>query len=51
MAPLAHFNFNMSPLNDEMFLGLGAFAEAGNDNEDEDVGKDGGANDDDNIDE
>jgi hypothetical protein len=51
MAPLAHFNFNMPPLDDEMFLGLGAFAEDGNDNEDEDVGQDGGANDDDDVDE
>jgi hypothetical protein len=48
MAPLAHFNFNfnMPPLDDEMFLGLGAFAEDGNDNEDEDVGQDGGDNED-----
>jgi hypothetical protein len=46
MAPLAHFNFNMPPLDDEMFLGLRAFAEDGNDNEIEDVGQDGGANDD-----
>jgi hypothetical protein len=40
----------MPPLDDEMFLGLGSFAEDGNDNEDEDVGQDVGANDDDDVD-
>jgi hypothetical protein len=48
VAPLAHFNYHMSPLDDEMFLGMGAFAEVGND-EDEDEGEDG--DDDDDFDE
>jgi hypothetical protein len=51
MAPLAHFNFNMPPLYDEMFLGFGAFAEDGNDNADEEEGQDVGAPDDDDVDE
>jgi hypothetical protein len=51
MAPLAHFNYSMPPLDDEMFLVFGAFAEVANDNEDEEEGHDGGAPYDDDIDE
>jgi hypothetical protein len=43
MAHVAHFNFNMPPLDDEMFYGFGAFAE----DADEEEGQDGGASDDD----
>jgi hypothetical protein len=51
MAPLAHFNFNMPPLDDEMFFGFRAFAEDGNNDADEEEGQDGGAPDDDDVDE
>jgi hypothetical protein len=43
MAPVAHFNYNMPPLDNEMFFGFGAFAE----DADEEEGQDGGAPDDD----
>jgi hypothetical protein len=46
MAHVAHFNFNMPPLDDEMFFGFGAFAE----DADEEEGQDGGAPDDDDDD-
>jgi hypothetical protein len=47
MASVAHFNYNMPPLDDEMFFGFGAFAE----DADEEEGQDGGASDDDDDDE
>jgi hypothetical protein len=47
MAHEAHFNFNMPPLDDEMFFCFGAFAE----DADEEEGQDGGAPDVDNDDE
>jgi hypothetical protein len=46
MAHVAHFNFNMPPLDDEMFFGFGSFAE----DADEEEGQDGGAPDDDDDD-
>jgi hypothetical protein len=46
MAHVAHFNYNIPPLDDEMFFGFGAFAE----DADEEEGQDGGAPDDDDDD-
>jgi hypothetical protein len=51
MAHVDHFNYNMPPLDDEMFFGFGAFAEDGNDDADEEEGQDSGAPDDDDFDE